>query len=382
MPPMKRIVPLLFGSAMLAAAGSAWSGHELPIYPSYYPQEIRIESMEAVRAADSLLANKIQAQVGGAPSFTGAPPDWISAVESLGSFVIVRINPDSAVAKDAASTCAAGKAVLRGLNQQSAGFVFHPYPVTPLHGDYLDHADLAEAASAELSRDVPPDAPTLKVRAQGALAQTLLRREWQSEAPDWDAAVEEVSAEDLLASAALSSNAWLGPPWLRTGWFAAALLLEDAIDDASARETIETDLDRLKAGRYDDAVEQINLARELVSKLTTSCRKRIAGYTIKREYFSAEYSAGIENVGFDAIDGLNSPMFLRTAKLKDFPWNGELSVGIDARPESAWNPIVGFNDPFGRLLWSGLSDPALVPSPNDGGWTLNRTADVQAQAGR
>ncbi len=59
--------------------------------------------------------------------------------------------------------------------------------------------------------------------------------------------------------------------------------------------------------------------------------------------------------------GFNSPIFLRTVKLKDFPWNGWLALGIDARPAAAWNPIGGFTDPFGRLMWFALGDPAADP---------------------
>jgi hypothetical protein len=380
MPQMKRLARLLVLPVALAAVSSAWSGHELPIYPSYYPQEIRIETVDQDQAADLLLASRIQAYLGAAPAFTLGLPDSIGTVESLGSFVVVRLNPGSASAKDEASACALSKALLRGMRRRGAGFVFHPYPVTPFHGDYLDYADLAEAAKTRLSEgadEASADAAALTVKAEGALAQSLLRPEWQRPGADWDAAVEEVSAADLVSSAALASNAWLGPPWLRAGWFQAALLMQDAIDDPKARELIEADLDRLKVGTYGDAVERINLERELTTLLTGGCRRWVAGYTMKREYFSAEYSAGIENVGFDAIEGLNSPIFIRTAKLKDFPWNGELSLGTTAKPVSAWNPIAGFNDGFGRLLWSALSDPALIPSPNDGAWMLNRTADVQ-----
>ena len=51
-------------------------------------------------------------------------------------------------------------------------------------------------------------------------------------------------------------------------------------------------------------------------------------------------------------------MFLRTVKLKDFPWNGWLQLGLDARPSAAWNPIGGFTDEFGRLMWFAVGDPA------------------------
>ena len=374
MPPMKRRAAFLALAAVMAAATAAWSGHELPIYPSYYPQEIRIDTVAEGQAADLLLASKIHAYVGGAPRFAAAPPDQVRAVELLGSFVVVSVNASSPLASDEASACVAARTILRGLDRNVAGFVFHPYPVTPYHGDYLDHADLAEAAAARWLGAEPGTTPP-KVKAEGALAQKLVPQEWQRDG-DADATVAEVDAADLVASSALATNAWLGPPWLRAGWFHAALILGDAADGPDKRQAIQADLARLKAADYENAVERINVERELVTLLTGGCRKVVAGYTVKREYFSAEYSDGIENVGFDAIEGLNSPIFIRTAKLKDFPWNGDLALGTPARPTSAWNPIAGFDDPFGRLLWSALGDPALIPSPNDGAWMLNRASDV------
>jgi hypothetical protein len=124
------------------------------------------------------------------------------------------------------------------------------------------------------------------------------------------------------------------------------------------------------------------LQRDLVTTLTGSCRKLVVGYTVKRQYFSVEFTNGIENIGFDSIEGLNSPMFIRTVKLKDFPWNGWLTLGIDKAPNAAWNPIAGFSDGFGRLLWSAVGDPALVPAPYDSGWMLNRLSDVKSNSGR
>jgi hypothetical protein len=132
------------------------------------------------------------------------------------------------------------------------------------------------------------------------------------------------------------------------------------------------------AGDYRDTVDRISLERALVGALAGNCRKRVVGYTKKRQYFSAEFTNGIENVGYDSIAGLNAPMFPRTAKLKDFPWNGWLALGIDGAPVAAWNPIGGFDDDFGRLLWSALGDPAELPTPYDAGWMLNRASDVRA----
>jgi hypothetical protein len=129
-------------------------------------------------------------------------------------------------------------------------------------------------------------------------------------------------------------------------------------------------------------VEKINIKRELLSLLTRNCRRVIIGYTAKKEYFNSDYSAGIENIGFDSHAGFNSPIFIRTVKLKDLPWNGWLRLGTNATPSSAWNPMAGFIDNAGRLIWFTLGDPALFPAPYNADWVLNRIGDVQSTLGK
>ena len=98
-----------------------------------------------------------------------------------------------------------------------------------------------------------------------------------------------------------------------------------------ARQSVEPLCSALQAADYGTSVERINLERDLVRRSRRAAARVVAGYTVKREYFNAEFSAGIENIAFDALEGFNSPMFLRTVKLKDFPWNGWLQLGVDAR---------------------------------------------------
>jgi hypothetical protein len=379
MSPLKVIMPsvILVLAALLVTLGVARGGHELPVYPSYYPHEIAIETMPPERAADLLPDATLHAYLGAELRFPSAVPTSIRAVESLGSFVIVRINP----AHDERSACAVVETIVRDMADKT-GFVFHPYPVTPLHGDYLYHVDRAQAAKARLLGAPAASPPrNLMVKAGGALAD-LVRPQWLATGLDWDAAVEEIDAAGLVAASTTSLNGWLGPPWVKSGWFHAERMLADATDDVEAKHWIEAMSQRLEAGDYRDAVERVNLERELVATLTGGCRKRVAGYTVKRQYFSAEFTNGIENIGFDSIEGLNSPIFIRTVKLKDFPWNGWLMLGIDAHPDAAWNPIAGFNDRFGQLLWSAIGDPALFSAPYGSGWMLNRIADVQSNSGR
>ncbi len=372
---------LLVLAALLAALGVARGGHELPVYPSYYPHEIAIETMPPERAADLFRDATLHAYLGAEPRFPSAVPASIRPVESLGSFVIVRINPAAPLAQDERSACAVVETIIRDMADKT-GFLFHPYPVTPLHGDYLYHVDQAEAEKTRLL-DAPAASPprNLMVEASGALAD-LVRPEWLAKGSDWDAAVEEIDAAELVAASMTSLNGWLGPPWVKSGWFHAERMLADATSDAEAGHRTAAMSQRLEAGDYRDAVERVNLERELVAALTGGCRKRVAGYTVKHQYFSAEFTNGIENIGFDSIEGLNSPIFIRTVKLKDFPWNGWLKLGIDVRPDAAWNPIGGFGDGFGRLLWSAIGDPALFTAPYDSRWMLNRVADVQSNSGR
>src|ERR1700693_1813168 len=237
----------------------ARSGHEFPVYPSYYPHEIRIETMAPDRAAGLLLEGKIQAYVGPEPRFTGALPDSIRAIESLGS--VVRVNPESSLAKDRTGACTLARTVVREIAGRHGQLRFHPYPITPYDGDYLYHADLANAASTRLvgkSTDAgAPVARRVRVRASTGLAKTLVPADWHARGSTWDVAIDEVSAADLVASSTMATNGWVAPPWVRSGWFRTALLLAPSVDDPGQQIRVRADLDRLESGVYADAVERI-----------------------------------------------------------------------------------------------------------------------------
>jgi hypothetical protein len=378
---VRRALALTLAVALVASV--ARSGHELPVYPSYYPHEIEIATLTAQQAAERLPAGKLHAYVGGSPPLASPPAGTIGAVESLGAFVIVRLNPDSSLAKDDTSACAALPAIMRDMAAGGGRFIVHPYPVTPFHGDYLQHADRAEAAKQRVLRDAAAAlSHDVKVRAASALAKGLVPPGRLADGPRWDAAIEEVGAAHLVADATVALNGWMGPRWTRSGWFHAYRLLSASLADPVLRQEVEASAERLQAADYAGPVERINLERDLVQRLASGCRAAVAGYTVKREYLNVAFSAGVENIGFDALEGLASPMFLRTVKLKDFPWNGWLQLGLEAKPASAWNPIGGFTDPFGRLMWFALADPALIPSPYEAGWMLNRISDVEASSRR
>jgi hypothetical protein len=317
-------------AAGLALLGVAHAGHEFPFYPSFYPQEITVEALDARTAAERLAKGTLHAYAGG--EIAALPnPAKTGAVASLGGYVVARFEPGA---------CADARSVKAALG---AGRIWHPYPVTPFHADYLHHADRAEAARASVISDKK---------------QTKVQ-------------IEIVDVNALLAKASARFNGWSGPPWLRQGWFHAYLLLAPTVTDVR----IENAARRLMRGDHRSLEERIELERSLVALLQSGCERVVLGYTVRREHYAVEYSAGVENVGYDALGGLASAIFPRTVKLRDFPWNGWLNVAAPAAPSSAWNPVVsGFGDAFSRLVWSALSDPAFLPAPHGGGWIENRVS--------
>jgi hypothetical protein len=212
----------------------------------------------------------------------------------------------------------------------------------------------------------------LRVRVKGRLAEILGGSGWRPADGEWDAALEEIELRDLLAQAATQLDGWTGPPWVRAGWFQAHVVFARGVSEASARSAIEEAFARRLRGGFASAAERVNLERGLVSLLTRGCDRVAVGYTVRHEAINDDYSEGVENIGWDAQAGINSAVFLRTVKLKDFPWNGWLHLGVASRPVAAWNPIAGFGDEVGRLVWAALGDPALLPAPYGGGFITNR----------
>lgn len=362
----------------MGLASVVHAGHEFPFSPSFYPQEITVEALDAQTAAQRLAAGTLHAYAG-SDLATTVDPAKVGTITALGGYVLATFDIRTPALADRAARCAAARA-LKG--QLGEGYTWHPYAVTPFHADYLHHADRAEAARSAVAmpEDLRSTTP-LRLRARGAAAERLLRVPAREGSPaDGELEIVEVSA--LAAQAAARYNGWWGPPWIRQGWFHAYLLLAPAATAGASRTRIDDTVGRLTRGEYRRLQERVELERSLVALLQGSCERVVVGYTVRRERYSADYSQGVENVGYDALDGLSSPIFPRTVKLRDFPWNGWLNTAAPAVPASAWNPVVGgFGDVFGRLVWWAVADPALIPSPHGGGWIDNRVSASVAKTG-
>ena len=370
-------------SGLMVVGGQSGAGHSIGHYPSFYPAEIRIEVVDPVAAAKRLGDETLHAYVGAEPSFAGQVPAHLHTVRSLGSLFVLTFNAASPRFASADARCAAARGILATLRKATAGFVFNPYPVTPYHADYLHHLDRIEAITAAIASD-PAPASSLKINASGRLAEKIVKAHWGLTVDGADVVLEEVAADTLITSAGASFDGWSALPWVKEGWFQAHRMLSPALA-AGTRQDVDETYEHLIRGEAIGLAERVNLERRLLTALTGGCERVVAGYAPREEYIDDRYPAGIENVAYDSHSGLNSPVFVRTAKLKEYPWNGTLQLGVRDRSDAAWNPVAGFTDQMGRLVWAAVGDPAMIHFPFNASWMPNRVqstvAKVEGQSG-
>jgi hypothetical protein len=361
------------GAVALACAVAlglaAQAGHEVSYYPSFYPQEIRIEPLDPQRAAQEFdsKTDPLHVYLGAAPRFTGKAPDHIKSVQSLDSLIMVSVNSKSRHAGTRETRCRlVGEAA--ALLAERDGVVAFPHPITPYHADYLHHGTFSEEARPAR---IATAAAAFDFRLGDRSAPFVVAAAPLAAGGAADADIDEVPVADLLHRAGVGFNAWPAPPWSKDGWFQAYHALRPVIG-TDAAERADGLYNRLTHDQVNDAAEQINLERDLVAALTGGCERAIIGYRLRGDFYSDDFSNGIENLLIDSQAGFNTPVFVRTVKLKDFPWNGWLRLAIDARPTAAWNPVAGFTDAAGRLVWSAVGDNAFLPIPYNSRWVANR----------
>jgi hypothetical protein len=372
----------VIAAGLLAIGGQSGAGHSIGHYPSFYPDEISVEAVDPVVAAKRLGDETLHAYVGAEPNFAGPAPAHIHTVRSLGSLIVLTFNTAAPRFASANARCAAARGILATLSGATAGFVFHPYPVTPYHADYLHHLDRIEAATAAIGSD-PTPASSVQISAGGRLAEAIVKARWGLAVGGADVVLEEVASDALITVAGASFDG-SGLPWVKEGWFQAHQMLAPALE-ARARRDVDETYGQLIRGDAIGLVARVNLERHLLAALTDGCERVVAGYVPREEYIDDRYPAGIENVAYDSHSGLNSPVFIRTAKLKDYPWNGKLHLAVRDRPDAAWNPVAGFTDRMGRLVWAAVGDPAMIHFPFNASWMPNRVqstvSKVEGQSG-
>src|SRR5258708_9545924 len=215
--PRARIGGLVLGlvCAVVIASPSAQADHEVSYYPSFYPQEIRLEPLDPEAAAREFISktDPLHAYVGTAPRFSGQIPEHVKSVESLKSLITVSVNPQSSRLQGREARCHAIEQAAVALVRRP-DVVMHPYPITPHHADYLSHADRVSPNKAT-SKLTEAAAPTFRAGVDVSLLSPQVR----VQATDWDVSLDEISVSALLTEAGVGINDWLAPPWTKDGWF-------------------------------------------------------------------------------------------------------------------------------------------------------------------
>src|SRR5262245_17658773 len=232
----RRPAGIALAVGIIAFGGQGGAGHSVGHFPSYYPDEIRVDVVDPEAAARGLADETLHAYVGAVPKFTQPIPSHVKSVRSLGSFLVLSLDRASERFATAEDRCVTARSVTAVLGKESAGrFTFHPYPITPYHADYLHHVDRIEAAKGAVGTGPAQAAPT-SVGARGGLAETIVQGRFGAAADRSDVVLQEVPVDDLIFTAGVRLDGWSGPPWAKEGWFHAYRLLSPALDDASRAE--------------------------------------------------------------------------------------------------------------------------------------------------
>src|SRR5262249_51723058 len=109
---VRRVTGAIMVACLLVAGGQGTAGHSVGHYPSFYPDEIRIEAVDPAAAAKGLRDETLHAYVGAAPNFAGPVPGHVQSVRSLGSFLILSFNAASPRFASADARCATARVVL------------------------------------------------------------------------------------------------------------------------------------------------------------------------------------------------------------------------------------------------------------------------------
>ncbi|MBI4205439.1 MAG: hypothetical protein HY527_10480, partial [Betaproteobacteria bacterium] len=93
-------------AAGLALFGVAHAGHEFPFYPSFYPQEITVEALDARAAAQRLAKGTLHVYAGGEIAVK-ADAGKTGSVSSLGGYVDATFDRGAPQFAERAARCAA-----------------------------------------------------------------------------------------------------------------------------------------------------------------------------------------------------------------------------------------------------------------------------------
>ena len=273
----------------------------------------------------------------------GRCPEHVKSVKSLGSFLVLSFNAASARFASADARCTAARGILAALREENAGgFVFHPYPVTPYHADYLHHLDRIEAVVGALAA-VLLRQTALKVSAKGPTGRDdRPARAWRHAADGADVTSRRCRSTTCSPGQA-RFDGWSGPPWIKEGWFHAYRLLAPGLDAARARGASTRPMSRLIRGETRSLAEHADLERRLVGR----ARRRpagalVAGYVLKEEFFNDSVSGGRREHRLRLARAASTRRSSSApSSSRTIPGTASCILACAEPAEAAWNPVGG-----------------------------------------
>jgi hypothetical protein len=112
---------LVLAVAAIVLSGRGGAGHSVGHFPSYYPDEIRIDAIEPEAAAAGLADKTLHAYVGTAPKLAEPVPAHVRSVKSLAALLVLSLDPSSKRFVSAEERCRVARGVMAGLSAVGAG---------------------------------------------------------------------------------------------------------------------------------------------------------------------------------------------------------------------------------------------------------------------
>ena len=235
--------------AALGPSPAARAGHEISYYPSFYPQEIRIEALTPAAAAKEFAntTDPLHAYIGAAPQFAGKAPSFLKSAASLDCFHRRQVQSEGGAPAEPRCAVRGGRGCLRTAGDRARGRRRARLPDHALScGLSGSRRPRPRRQAGDASGCPPAGAHCARQRRPRAAAG----RQCRTRLPDqWDISFEEVSVADLLRQARVGADIWLAPPWAKEGWFQAYHLLRSAVSDPARAERADTLYERHDARR-------------------------------------------------------------------------------------------------------------------------------------
>lgn len=380
-----------------------YGGHELILYPSFYPHELRFFRVENAEDASQLIAQtSTTGTVKGlhlylaplkpaAKRLNNTKINFIQEVDRL-YYLVINLDKrpwnNSAVA-DLLMNSISRDSVAAKLNGQPVYL-----PILSYQGDYIYVADISESLrmksfsidSSELRKlkitaiklsvqEVEEEAVEAVASELGKLGNVSVVKDG---ADDWDFKLSSISLNNFFQKNTVWANGIYFDLDAYQGYSLAAAIYRQSVNMSSEPQSI---YNKILYGRYSNEFEKMLLVRQLV-RWGIKHGGIIPLFITYRHYmFNDDWDEGIYNMAVNPLTGISTDVFYRTVKLKLFPWNGWLLIGHNDTEDCSYNPFMFEKTLYCRAILMLVSDSAFIHQPYNGSWEVNRVVWYAVEKG-